>query len=106
MRGHAAELQHVPVRHADFGAVDDNCGSTEGGLHDILALWECTSVSLVVAWPLPGCRSSVRLSLQGAVATVLGFFLLGGVEAHTLNITGIIINMIGGTWWAPPFTLS
>jgi solute carrier family 35 protein len=36
--------------------------------------------------------------LQGAVATVLGFFLLGGVEFHTLNVMGIFINTLGGTW--------
>jgi solute carrier family 35 protein len=35
---------------------------------------------------------------QGAVATLLGFFLLGGVRFHPLNVTGIIINTIGGTW--------
>lgn len=36
--------------------------------------------------------------LQGAVATLLGFFLLGGVEFHPLNVTGILINTVGGTW--------
>ncbi len=45
-----------------------------------------------------GCRDNVEVFVQGAVATVLGFFLLGGVKFHTLNVTGIVINMIGGTW--------
>ncbi|BDA44780.1 UDP-N-acetylglucosamine/UDP-glucose/GDP-mannose transporter [Coccomyxa sp. Obi] len=37
--------------------------------------------------------------LKGAVATLLGFFLLGGVEFHPLNVTGILINTLGGTWY-------
>ena len=36
--------------------------------------------------------------MQGAVATVLGFFFLGGVKFHPLNVLGIAINMLGGGW--------
>lgn len=48
------------------------------------------------------------------VATSLGFFLLGGVAVHGLNLTGIAINTLGGTWYGsgdlispstPPFRL-
>lgn len=37
--------------------------------------------------------------MQGVVATVLGFFLLGGVQFHPLNVTGIALNTVGGTWY-------
>lgn len=46
-------------------------------------------------------RSQVRqasLAVQGVVSTLLGFFLLGGVEFHAINVLGIVINAIGGTW--------
>ena len=36
--------------------------------------------------------------MQGVVSTLLGFFLLGGVEFHVLNVLGIAINALGGTW--------
>ncbi len=36
---------------------------------------------------------------QGVVATVLGFFLLGGVKFHLLNVSGICLNTAGGTWY-------
>lgn len=39
-------------------------------------------------------QSSKRFALQGVLATALGFFLLGGVEAHALNVTGILVNMV------------
>jgi hypothetical protein len=32
--------------------------------------------------------------MQGVLATGLGFFLLGGVEAHFLNVSGILVNMV------------
>lgn len=38
------------------------------------------------------------LSVQGVVSTLLGFFLLGGVEFHAMNVLGIAINAMGGTW--------
>lgn len=30
----------------------------------------------------------------------LGFILLGGVEVHALNVTGLIINTAGGVWYS------
>ena len=32
------------------------------------------------------------------VATVLGFFLLGGVTATPLLVTGTALNTVGGLW--------
>ena len=39
------------------------------------------------------------MTVQGVVSTLLGFFLLGGVEFHVMNVLGIAINAIGGTWY-------
>ena len=36
----------------------------------------------------------LSLRVQGVLATGLGFFLLGGVEAHFLNVSGILVNMV------------
>lgn len=30
----------------------------------------------------------------------LGFILLGGVEVHALNVTGLVINTAGGVWYS------
>ncbi|XP_028112670.1 UDP-galactose/UDP-glucose transporter 7 isoform X2 [Camellia sinensis] len=38
--------------------------------------------------------------LKGVGSTTLGFFLLGGVEVHALNVTGLIINTAGGVWYS------
>ncbi|KAL3683416.1 hypothetical protein R1sor_001438 [Riccia sorocarpa] len=34
--------------------------------------------------------------LKGVGSTILGFVLLGGVEVHALNVTGLVINTLGG----------
>lgn len=31
---------------------------------------------------------------------MLGFVLLGGVQVHALNITGLVINTAGGVWYS------
>lgn len=38
--------------------------------------------------------------LKGVGSTTLGFVLLGGVEVHALNVTGLVINTIGGIWYS------
>ncbi|BAF18934.1 UDP-galactose/UDP-glucose transporter 7 [Oryza sativa Japonica Group] len=38
--------------------------------------------------------------LKGVGSTTLGFVLLGGVEVHTLNVTGLVINTFGGVWYS------
>ncbi|KAL6578575.1 UDP-galactose/UDP-glucose transporter 7 [Orobanche minor] len=38
--------------------------------------------------------------LKGVGSTTLGFFLLGGVEVHALNVTGLVINTAGGVWYS------
>lgn len=30
----------------------------------------------------------------------LGFVLLGGVEVHALNVSGLVINTAGGVWYS------
>ena len=37
--------------------------------------------------------------MQGVVATLLGFFVLGGVEPHIVNVLGILLNTAGGVWY-------
>ena len=38
-------------------------------------------------------------AVQGVVATLLGFFVLGGVEPHLVNVIGILLNTAGGVWY-------
>ncbi|KAF5456569.1 hypothetical protein F2P56_026037 [Juglans regia] len=38
--------------------------------------------------------------LKGVGSTTLGFVLLGGVQVHALNVTGLIINTAGGVWYS------
>ncbi|KAH9618389.1 hypothetical protein KSS87_015089 [Heliosperma pusillum] len=38
--------------------------------------------------------------LKGVISTTLGFVLLGGVEVHGLNVSGLIINTAGGVWYS------
>ncbi|XP_021276365.1 UDP-galactose/UDP-glucose transporter 7 [Herrania umbratica] len=38
--------------------------------------------------------------LKGVGSTTLGFVLLGGVQVHALNVTGLVINTAGGMWYS------
>ncbi|XVF48211.1 hypothetical protein PTKIN_Ptkin03bG0171800 [Pterospermum kingtungense] len=38
--------------------------------------------------------------LKGVGSTTLGFTLLGGVQVHALNVTGLVINTAGGVWYS------
>ncbi|KAL5559408.1 hypothetical protein UlMin_035619 [Ulmus minor] len=38
--------------------------------------------------------------LKGVGSTTLGFVLLGGVQVHALNVTGLAINTAGGVWYS------
>ncbi|GMG99251.1 hypothetical protein Nepgr_001091 [Nepenthes gracilis] len=38
--------------------------------------------------------------LKGVGSTALGFFILGGVEFHALNVIGLAINTAGGVWYS------
>ncbi|GMY17700.1 UDP-galactose/UDP-glucose transporter 7 [Fagus crenata] len=38
--------------------------------------------------------------LKGVGSTTFGFVLLGGVEVHALNVTGLVINSAGGVWYS------
>ncbi|XP_057511153.1 UDP-galactose/UDP-glucose transporter 7 [Actinidia eriantha] len=38
--------------------------------------------------------------LKGVGSTTLGFVLLGGVEVHALNVSGLAINTAGGVWYS------
>ncbi|KAL3693671.1 hypothetical protein R1sor_007322 [Riccia sorocarpa] len=49
-------------------------------------------------------NSALTTTVVGAMkalfSSILGFFLLGGVEATPLNVTGIAMNTLGGMWYA------
>ncbi|KAH6774298.1 UDP-N-acetylglucosamine transporter family [Perilla frutescens var. frutescens] len=38
--------------------------------------------------------------LKGVGSTTLGFFILGGVQIHALNVSGLVINTAGGVWYS------
>jgi solute carrier family 35 protein len=38
--------------------------------------------------------------LKGVGSTTLGFVLLGGVEVHALNVSGLVVNTAGGVWYS------
>ncbi|XP_059658302.1 UDP-galactose/UDP-glucose transporter 7 [Cornus florida] len=38
--------------------------------------------------------------LKGVGSTTLGFVILGGVQVHALNVTGLVINTAGGIWYS------
>ncbi|KAK9207747.1 hypothetical protein WN944_000093 [Citrus x changshan-huyou] len=38
--------------------------------------------------------------LKGVGSTTLGFVVLGGVQVHALNVTGLLINTAGGVWYS------
>ncbi|KAG2500946.1 hypothetical protein HYH03_000770 [Edaphochlamys debaryana] len=44
--------------------------------------------------------TSVVGVLKGVVSSVLGFFLLGGVKFHAVNVAGIVMNCAGGAWYS------
>ena len=56
------------------------------------ALFLCTLYNSALATTVVGV-------LKGVVATLLGFFFLGGVPFHVVNLAGITMNMVGGVWY-------
>ncbi|KAF2543712.1 hypothetical protein F2Q70_00034143 [Brassica cretica] len=38
--------------------------------------------------------------LKGVGSTTQGFVLLGGVEVHALNVSGLVVNTAGGVWYS------
>ncbi|CAN6460179.1 unnamed protein product [Victoria cruziana] len=53
----------------------------------------CTTVNSALTTTIVGV-------LKGVVSTTLGFVLLGGVDVHALNVTGLVINTAGGLWYS------
>eukprot|EP00249_Psilotum_nudum_P012568 c23858_g1_i1 orf=508-924(-) len=53
----------------------------------------CTMVNSALTTTIVGV-------LKGVGTTTLGFVLLGGVKVHGLNVTGLVINTIGGIWYS------
>lgn len=78
-----------------------------GALHFALLLGSCAVMGVLLNFSLFLCtmhNSALTTTIvgvfKGVLATGLGFFLLGGVEAHVLNVTGILVNMAGGAWYS------
>ncbi len=44
--------------------------------------------------------SDVCFHLFIFASQTFGFVLLGGVEVHALNVTGLVINSAGGVWYS------
>ncbi|RWW20509.1 hypothetical protein GW17_00015380, partial [Ensete ventricosum] len=42
----------------------------------------------------------MRVFVKYTFAYTLGFVLLGGVQVHALNVTGLVINTAGGVWYS------
>jgi len=53
------------------------------------SMFLCTTLNSALTTTIVG-------TLKGVAATFLGFFLLGGVEVHALNVAGIALNTLGG----------
>ena len=70
------------------------------GCHGLVTRLATPAVSCTPGGGVPlALRVLTRvLAVQGVVSTLLGFFLLGGVDFHAMNVLGIAINAVGGTW--------
>lgn len=56
------------------------------------ALFWCTQLNSALSTTIAGV-------MKGVLATILGFFVFGGVAFHPLNVLGIAMNMSGGIWY-------
>ncbi|XP_071545782.1 uncharacterized protein [Panulirus ornatus] len=69
----------------------------------IFTFWTLVSMGALLNYSLFLCtalNSALTTSLvavaKSAIQTLVGFFVFGGVKYHPLNITGIVMNMVGG----------
>merc|ERR1719510_2447340 len=53
----------------------------------------CASICSALTASLVGVAKS-------ALQTIIGFFTFGGVKFHPLNITGLILNLLGGVLYS------
>ncbi|XP_047473733.1 UDP-galactose/UDP-glucose transporter 7-like isoform X1 [Penaeus chinensis] len=74
---------------------------TDIGFH--LTFWTLVSLGSVLNYSLFLCtalNSALTTSLvsvaKSVIQTLVGFFVFGGVKYHPLNITGIVMNTVGG----------
>jgi solute carrier family 35 protein len=58
-----------------------------------LSIFMCTQNNSALTTTIVGV-------FKGVAATLLGFLLLGGVQFVPLNFAGIMINLVGGVWYA------
>ena len=101
--GHCSQLHHVLVYDRQFSSNDDYCWSSERcwlhGRHHLKTypgiLHEDWFLFLDWLFSLFHVNFINLLDCQ-----TLGFVLLGGVEVHALNVSGLVINTAGGVWYS------
>lgn len=79
---------------------------TLGPINSVIWLFWIASVEGMLTGCMIWCAqinsaltTSIVGVLKGVFATLLGFFLLGGIKFSVLNLTGICITLIGGSWY-------
>ena len=81
--------------------------SSHGAWYTLLLLATCSLSGVALNFSMFLCTSlnsalttTIVGTLKGVVATTLGFFLLGGVEMHAVNVAGIVLNATGGAMYS------
>eukprot|EP00241_Pyramimonas_parkeae_P006921 CAMPEP_0114230482 /NCGR_PEP_ID=MMETSP0058-20121206/3497_1 /TAXON_ID=36894 /ORGANISM="Pyramimonas parkeae, CCMP726" /LENGTH=339 /DNA_ID=CAMNT_0001341693 /DNA_START=131 /DNA_END=1151 /DNA_ORIENTATION=+ len=80
------------ARSAEFNFMSVLLASLLMGILLNYAIFLCTQNNSALTTCIVGV-------LKGVAATGLGYFLLGGVKFVPLNFAGIMINLVGGTWY-------
>lgn len=80
-----------------------SAASEMGGVHLVLLILVTSLTGVALNFSMFLCTNlnsalttTIVGTLKGVAATFLGFFLLGGVEVHPLNVAGIALNTLGG----------
>ncbi|XP_045605829.1 uncharacterized protein [Procambarus clarkii] len=91
----------VSVLMGEPGAIVHSRYITDVGFH--ITLWTLVVMGAVLNYSLFLCtalNSALTTSLvsvaKSVIQTLIGFFVFGGVKYHPLNITGIVMNTVGG----------
>nr|GEY87090.1 putative UDP-sugar transporter isoform X1 [Tanacetum cinerariifolium] len=72
----------------------------EDGLSSIEIMFYNSLLSLPFLTFMIIVTSEFPSSLSLLYAKTLGFFILGGVQVHFLNVSGLVINTLGGLWYS------
>ncbi|XP_006578205.1 UDP-galactose/UDP-glucose transporter 7-like [Glycine soja] len=72
----------------------------EDGLSSLEIMFYNSFLSLPFFMFLIIATGELPNSLSVLFAKTLVFFLLGGVQVHALNVSGLVINTAGGVWYS------